>query len=284
MRIFGKLKVVKVLTALACATWAGLPAVAQTSAPDQGEILSAFFGLNDSMRIAVRTSGVCKGRGGRDGMPVIFSREIETKTLDAKDFQVTTAAGKLGAVRCVTLRPADEPGEMRTVLLIGDFGSDKDQPVRVEVTGDIRSRDGLVRFQGASAKVIPLEAGPTLVLAEDVPKASWTLGGAHDCPKEGLVTIVRAIWAGGVTKSCGGEISANEARKYRVTVRQKDGAMATVIPMAVGDLNDNDNNHELCLDVAGTPESVFFPAGLLKDPNGDLNPDTKITVTLPRVN
>lgn len=98
------------------------------------------------------------------------------------------------------------------------------------------------------------------------------------------MTIVRAIWAGGVTKSCGGEISANEARKYRVTVRQKDGAMATVIPMAVGDLNDNDNNHELCLDVAGTPESVFFPAGLLKDPNGDLNPDTKITVTLPRVN
>ncbi len=278
-----KFRELKLITSFALAAWAGFPAVAQTSSPEGGKILSAFFGLDNSTRIAIRTSAVCKGRGGRDGMPVIFSHEVDTKTIEAKDFRVTTASGATGDVRCVTMRPADEPGELRTALLIGSFGSAKDQPVRVEITGNIQSRDGRVRFQGASAKVIPLEEGPTLVLAETVPKAAWTVGGPNDCPANGLLTMVRATWAGGVTKAGGGEIGANEARSYRVTVRQKDGTVATVIPVAVGDLNDNDNNHELCLDVAGTPESVFFPAGLLKDPNGDLNPDTKVAVTLPRV-
>jgi len=41
---------------------------------------------------------------------------------------------------------------------------------------------------------------------------------------------------------------------------------------------DGDNNHELCLDVIGTPQSVYFPAGYMKDPRKDLNPETTITI------
>ena len=67
--------------------------------------------------------------------------------------------------------------------------------------------------------------------------------------------------------------------QYRVTMRQPDGATIEVTPMSVGDLGDNDNNHELCLDVMGEPLSVSFPAGFLTDPNEDLNPDTEMAVS-----
>ena len=52
-----------------------------------------------------------------------------------------------------------------------------------------------------------------------------------------------------------------------------------IVPVALGDLGDGDNNHLLCLDTADPAVSVAFPAGLLKDPNGDLNPATTIAVT-----
>jgi hypothetical protein len=247
-------------------------------------MLSAFFGLDRSLRIAVATRAVCDGNPGTDGMPVIFAAEVDAATLDAADFRVTTASGQVGEVNCVTLRPADEPGELRTALLVGSFGSAKDQPAQVEVIGEIMSLDGTAGFEGATAAVIPLEAGPTLVLAETVAQQDWSLGGPDDCPAEGLVKMVRVTWAGGVTRPGGDEIGPEEVQMYRVTLRQADESTVTVAPMAIGDLNDNDNNHELCLGVAGTPVSVFFPAGALTDPNADLNPDTEVAVSAPLEN
>lgn len=70
---------------------------------------------------------------------------------------------------------------------------------------------------------------------------------------------------------------------YRVNVRQPDGTVIEVTPMAVGDLLDSDNNHELCLDVEGEPLSLSFPAGFITDPNVDLNPDTEIAVSQAQV-
>jgi hypothetical protein len=67
--------------------------------------------------------------------------------------------------------------------------------------------------------------------------------------------------------------------RYRVTLRGPDGSVFEVAPMAVGDLEDNDNNHDLCLDVEGEPLSVSFPAGFLTDPNEDLNPNTEVSVS-----
>ncbi|MDJ0820939.1 MAG: hypothetical protein QNJ09_03895 [Paracoccaceae bacterium] len=100
-----------------------------------------------------------------------------------------------------------------------------------------------------------------------------------DCPRSGLRGIVRAVWVGGITKPGGDEIDENETKRYRVTLRQPHGTVVQVTPMAVGDLMDNDNNHELCLDVEGEPFSVSFPGGFLTDPNEDLNPDTEISVS-----
>ncbi|GEM_PF-4304281 len=42
---------------------------------------------------------------------------------------------------------------------------------------------------------------------------------------------------------------------------------------------DGDNNHVLCLDSADSAASVSFPVGILKDPNGDLNPQTSVRLS-----
>lgn len=274
----------KLASLLACMCCAALTAIGQMQAPSQGSLLSAFFGLDRSLRITIATRQTCGANPGTDGMPVIFSSEVDASTLGPTDFRVKTTSGAIGDVRCATLQPADEPGELRTVLLIGQFGSVRDQPKQVEVVGDVLSRDGAINFRGAATSVIPLEAGPTLILAETIEPSAWTVGGRGDCPGEGVKTIVRATWAGGVTRPDGGEIGTREHQMYRVSIRKPDGGTVSVAPVSVGDLHDNDNNHELCLDVAGMASTVFFPAGALRDPNGDLNPDTQVAVSAPRAN
>ena len=257
-------------------------ALAQEAAGVRGQILSAFYGLDNSRRIRVRTLLPCRGVNGRDGMPVIFSEEIDSSTLDPKKFRITMASGKVGRVGCVTLRPADEPGEKRTVLVIGEFGSADDQPLKVEIVGDLMSLDRKKGFKGAKADVIPLKAGPTMILAEEIPQQNWRLGTRGNCPRSGVRSVVRVTWVGGITKPGGAEIDDKERQLYRVTVRKADGGLATVTPIAIADLNDNDNNHELCVGTDGQPVSVFFPAGALADPNGDLNPETEVKVSVGR--
>lgn len=57
-----------------------------------------------------------------------------------------------------------------------------------------------------------------------------------------------------------------------------------IAPAALADLDDNDNNHRLCLGTADPAVSVAFPAGHLVDPNRDLNPDAHVAIThAPRV-
>lgn len=248
-------------------------------AENEPSLLSAFFGLNDSRQIAVRTALICQGISGSDGMPVIFSHEVNPDTLDPEDFRVIRASGEIGTVGCVTLRPANDVGELRTALVVGNYGSAEDPPASVEIVSDVLSLDGALNFAGTTASVIPLADGPTIILAEEVPPNYWSLGGDGDCPRARLRSVVRVVWVGGITKPGGDEIDETEMGRYRVSIRQADGTPIDVTPMAVGDLNDNDNNHELCLDVEGEPLSVSFPAGFLTDPNDDLNPDTSISVS-----
>ena len=249
------------------------------------ELLSAFYGLDDALP---RGSGrlICEGAYLTDGMPVIFSHEIDLSTIQAGDFKVTTASGKTPAILCATLAPADDAGELCTALLAGHYGSLTDQPVRVEIVGNILSMNRQLNFKGAKVDVIPLEAGPTMVWAEAVPENEWYLdraasalpfGGGSGCPA-GTQQIVRAVWAGGITKPGGAEVDDVERSHYKVTVLRANGKREQVTPFALSDLGDGDNNHKLCLDTTGTPQSVSFPAGLVTDPREDLNPATAIQV------
>ncbi len=250
-------------------------------------LLSAFFGLDDALpRVANR--GFCREASGKDGMPVIFSHEIDAETMQAGDFRVVAESGAVGEITCVTPAPADDLGETRTILMIGQFGSAKDQPASVEIVGNLLSKDGQLNFRGTRTTVTRLEEGPSMVWAEVVPETQWELGkpatsfpggGGNGCPV-GTEQVVRVTWAGGVTKPGGDEVDDVERAAYRVTMSLGGGKESELAPFAIADLGDGDNNHELCLDRAGVPLSVEFPEGLVTDPREDLNPYTKIDLAV----
>jgi hypothetical protein len=244
----------------------------------QGKLLSAYFGLDNKLPLLAGWR-VCSGAGGKDGMPVIFDQEIDLASLQAGDFRVTSRSGKVGSMTCVTLMPAADAGELRTVLLVGEFGSAaSDPPEWVEVSGHLFSKDGKVDYQGAKIAVTPLAAGPTMVLAERVAvesvpwrRGSWAEGSG--CEK-GTRQVLRVVWSGGVRRRDGDELGDIERRMFKVLLENGN----TVVPYTLGDLDDGDNNHLLCLDVEAKPVRVTFAAGALADPNRDANPQTTVIV------
>ena len=276
--------------ALASFSWAGaqesLPGAATTPvAPaangQTARPLSAFFGLDNRLPGINR---ICQGAAGQDGMPVVLSHTVDAATLEPGDFRIVTRSGAERSPICSNLGPASDAGEHRTVLLIGEFGdAPNDPPVQVLVVDDLFS-DGAagdrVNFHGTQTHVTPLDAGPSLVLAEVVPEDGWSRPATDrgsSCP-EGVLQVVRATWAGGVRLPTGGELGDAERALYRVTVERPDGSRDELVPAALADLGDRDNNHLLCLDTSAPAVSVSFPAGHLVDPNRDLNPDTHVAV------
>lgn len=252
----------------------------------QAVLLSGFFGIDNGLP-PIGNQGICRGAAGMDGMPVIFSHEVDVETLQAGDFKVTAESGAVGEILCVTPAPATDIGELRTILVVGELGSAEDQPANVEIVGNILSKDGQLNFLGATTSVIGLEDGPTMEWSEVVPESQWELGkaatplpwgGGSGCPLE-TKQIVRVTWAGGVTKPGGDDVDDVERQAYKVTMSFGDEGEAELVPFALGDLGDGDNNHKLCLDRVGLPLKVDFPAGLMTDPREDLNPDTTIEIT-----
>ena len=242
---------------------------------------TAFYGVDNGIpRIVARNWCQEFSDSGRlhnlryDGMPLVFSHEIDFDSLDVKDFVITQSNQSTSPV-CATLMPAVDEGEKRTVLLIGRFASG-DSPIQVRINGDLYSKDGKYNYRNASILAVPLSAGPSLVHAELVPDDQWELGygGGNQndgtgCPL-GTEQIIRVAWDGGVTKPGGAEVDDVERMAYQVSF--VNGATEQLIsPFALGDLNDGDNNHKLCFDeYYGQPTSIYFPGGLLTDPNEDM--------------
>ena len=214
-------------------------------------------------------------------MPVVFSQTLDAETLQPEDFEVTSKSGEAHTPKCVTLRPAQDAGELRTVLLIGEFGDAPDNPpLSVKVVGELLS-DGspAINFKGTKVDVTPLAEGPSLVLAEPVPKNQWTQEtNSTRCP-QGIRQIIRVTWNGGVRRPDRSEAGEAERKLYRVEVRQSDGSLVEVTPIALAELEDRDNNHFLCLDTDDSAVAVSFREGRLVDPNGDLNPYTAVKVS-----
>ncbi|QQO54333.1 MAG: hypothetical protein N838_14280 [Thiohalocapsa sp. PB-PSB1] len=263
--------------------------LAQSTAADEpeatrGHLIAANYGsANLPANLGVL---VCDDAPGRDGIPVHFETEVN-EPVYPEDFIVRGESGDIRPVFCVTFEPSDDVGDKRSILLVGDFGDADDQPASVEVVGDIWSTDFSLSYQGAYTDIIPLEAPPSLILAEVVPEEEWDLdnpgtpipwGGGTGCPSEGTEQVLRVAWGGGILAVGGTEVTAQEWKRYTIAMRTEAGDIKLVKPFAVGDLNDQDNNHELCLDQRGTPLAVRFPAGLLVDPNNDVNERTRIRV------
>jgi hypothetical protein len=228
-------------------------------------MLSAFFGLDHAMPGESRW--LCREAPGKDGMPVTFSRRV-LEPVDANAFTVITRSGARLHPACATAAPANAPAKHHTILLMGELGSEpNDPPVKVEISGSLPLEGG-VDAKGLEGEVIPLAAGPTLVMALGLPPGSIE----SDCPNTTQQLVV-VVWAGGVKP---GPDSDQEAHRkgYRVSTAEGE-----VTPFALGDLHDRDNYVHLCLDTKAPAQRVSFSAGLLVDPRGDLNPDTAIEVS-----
>jgi hypothetical protein len=232
-------------------------------------LVSAFYGLDALPKMAAQ---LYPDAPGKDGLPVTFSRRVMGgPDIDPKAFTVKTRSGALRKPIYATTRPADAVGKNHTVLLIGDLGSDPaDPPISVEVTGDLPLEHG-ANGKGLSGSVIPLADGPALVLALGYKAGAFP----GDIPS-GARQVVVAIWAGGVTLKPGAEETAH-LKGYRVTTSQGE-----VRPFALGDLNRNDNYVYLFLATDVPAERVTFAAGILVDPNGDVNPETSVAVSQAR--
>lgn len=243
------------------------------------KILTAFFGLDNGL--TQRANLIYKNAKGKDGMPLVFSHEIEPKTLAGTDFEVTAKNGNAFQVEAASLLPANEEFELRTVLLIGEYGSyPYNQPVSVKVVGDLMTRTGQ-NFKGKTIDVISLEEGPVLSYAEyftidqDYPYVQK--GRGCDCPKDKTKMVVKAVWSGGVRATNGKELGEKELKDFKVTlIRGTEKIIVT--PFQLADLSDNDNNIDLCLKEDGLPILLEVNENIAIDPNDDKNPNTRITI------
>ena len=242
----------KYITALLLFAFAA-PSWAETMTPEvsannhQPSLLSAFFGLDNSLPF--RANLLCLGASSTDGMPVIFSRTLDPESLQAEDFSVITRSGARKAPLCATLRPALDTGETRAMLLIGDFGdADYDPPQTVQIVDDLLSdgsKESLVNFVGAQVRGTPLTDGPSVVLAQIVPKRVWSQTGVGPACPSSTKQVVRITWSGGVRLPNGDEPAEAERILYRITVDPGDGIKEGISVAALADPGDNDNNYLL---------------------------------------
>ena len=171
----------------------------------QDAIVSAFFGLDNALPSLI----LCNQLGSQlDGMPVNFKYPLDVYSLSETDFEVLDSLGNIHTPMCVSLAPANENGENRTVLLLGEFGTPiTNPPVEVKVVGDLFTTD---TFSGESAcseiinlkgittsNVIPLADGPSLFFAQRID------GNLNEC-NSGSQTI-QVAWNGGVTPYISGD-------------------------------------------------------------------------------
>ena len=238
---------------------------------DEGpRILEFYYGLDMLPPIA---NLLCMNMvvAGQDGAPVTFSVQLDGDSVAPSDFIVETATGERVTPDCATLRPAVKALELRTVLLIGTFGTADSQPRAVEVVGVLQELNG-AEFGGLRFEdVTPLEAGPDLVLAERYLPDNPGIGG--ECPPDSA-QVVQLVWGGGVTGPAG--TALEEPQRLGVSIQLEDGT--TVQPTALVD-DDPDNFVIACLDASSPAVEASVAPGLFHDPGDDANPATTVTVT-----
>lgn len=254
-------------------------AIAHTGlSQDSTAIVSAFFGLDNALPFTANF--LCPGAAGMDGMPVNFKYPIDPASLSAADFEVIDSLGSVHVPLCAVLAPANEDGENRTVLLIGELGdASAAPPVEVRIIGDLFTTNSAVggsacseavNLNGASTtNVVDLEAGPSLFFAQHIE-------GATDECGPGFQTI-QVAWNGGIVPFLSGDAEA-DLFQYYTGYSESMGAMVPHVPSSIADINDNDNYHQLCFATSDTIIKVSMAENTVEDPNQDPNPYTEIEV------
>lgn len=242
-------------------------------------LVSAFFGLDNALPIQANL--LCQGAAGLDGMPVNFIYPIDASSLSASDFEIVDSLGNIHIPICAVLAPANENGENRTVLLIGELGNAAaNPPVEVRVVGDLFTMDTLpgesacseiTNLNGISTtNVVRLAAGPSLFFAQGME------GNLNEC-NSGIQTI-QVAWDGGVTPFISGD-AESDLFQYYTGYSDSSGVLVPHVPVAIADINDNDNFHQLCFATSDKIVKISMMANTVEDPNQDPNQYSEIDVT-----
>ena len=227
-------------------------------------ILSAFFGLDNGVPGQAFGCGLF---GLQDGMPIVLDRRIPLPALlEPSVFVVHRASGAESSVDCAKLAPADEAEERRTILILGEFANDGDPPVGVEIVGTLLTDEGVDANGARVDPVVPLAAGPSIVLAEHYLTSELPTGGTDECPAE-TDHIIKTTWDGGVSGPGGADL--DESHRLGTTVEYASGEVRVATLLA--DAFDNDNHVELCMSAPGEPVAITAGSGLYEDPNDDPN-------------
>ena len=242
----------------------------------QDTIVSAFFGLDN-----VLPGLLCNQPGSQlDGMPVNFKFPLDVSSLSETDFEVVDRLGNTHTPNCVSLAPANENGENRSVLLLGEFGTAvTNPPVEVRVTGDLFTTDTIsgesacseiINLNGiTTTNVISLDDGPSLFFAQKID------GNLNEC-NSGTQTI-QVAWNGGITPYISGD-AESDLYQYYVGYSNSSGDLTPHIPISIADINDNDNFHQLCFSTSDEIVKVSMMANTVEDPNHDPNLYSEIDV------
>ena len=208
----------------------------------------------------------CGLSGLQDGMPIVLDRRIPLPARqDPSVFVVHRLSGAQSPVGCATLVPAVED-ESEEILLIGEYGSADDPPVGVEIVGTLFTDEGTDAKGAQVDTVVPLEAGPSIVVAERYDISGLPAGGEDECPPD-TDHIIKTTWDGGVSAPGGADL--DETHRLGTTVEYANGEVRVATLLA--DALDNDNHVEFCMSAPGEPVAISASAGLYEDPNGDLN-------------
>ena len=242
----------------------------------QDTIVSAFFGLDN-----VLPGLLCNQPGSQlDGMPVNFKFPLDVSSLSETDFEVVDRLGNIHTPNCVSLAPANENGENRSVLLLGEFGTAvTNPPVEVRVTGDLFTTDTIsgesacseiINLNGiTTTNVISLDDGPSLFFAQKID------GNLNEC-NSGTQTI-QVAWNGGITPYISGD-TESDLFQYYVGYSDSSGVLIPHVPISIADINDNDNFHQLCFSTSDEIVKVSMMANTVEDPNHDPNLYSEIDV------
>jgi len=247
------------------------------NAKSQDTLVSAFFGLDNAL-----AGLLCNQPGSLlDGMPVNFQFPLDESSLSETDFEVLDGLGNVHTPICALLAPANENGENRTVLLLGEFGTAvSNPPVEVRVVGELFTTE---TFSGESAcsdimnlngmtttNVIPLADGPSLFFAQ------IREGDLNECDS-GTQTI-QVAWNGGVTPYISGDVES-DLFQYYTGYSDSSGVLVPHTPISIADINDNDNFHQLCFSTTDEIVKVSMMANTVEDPNQDPNSYSEIDVS-----
>ena len=249
--------------------------VKQDDEKPQGEVkqdalVSGFFGLDNALPSLL----LCNQLGGQlDGMPVNFKYPLDASSLSETDFEVVDSLGNIHTPLCVSLAPANENGENRTVLLLGEFGTPvTNPPVEIRIVGDLFTADSLsgesvcpaiMNLNGiTTTNVIPLADGPSLFFAQRIE------GNLNEC-NSGTQTI-QVAWNGGVTPYISDD-TESDLFQYYVGYSYCSGILIPHEPISIADINDNDNFHQLCFSTSDEIVKISMMANTVEDPNHDPN-------------